>query len=281
MRREEELSGEEPAKGRYKPIAGPYQPPPVRIGDILQCERRGEVVVRGWSDGSRTGKACTFILCGDLVRAIRTEAELVVAYWWGVNDKTVGRWRGALGVGRVTVGTHQRWSDNCEEIFTPERRARAYAKCHSLEVQTRAAVKKRGQNRSGWTPEDDALLGMMLDREMAARTGHDVRSVIRRRFLLKIAPFDRQRQPAATVRLDGEALRDRRLALKLTQRQVAQRMGIRQAGYSLLENGHRWWCQRETAERLAVALECAVADLLEAEPREVVPEEAAPPEAAS
>lgn len=94
---------------------GPYVPPAVEVGAIVYDEVRGEVRVHDWITTGRmqwprgVGRgragAPALILMDDLVRAIRREAATDVARHWGVTPKTVGGWRRALGVGRVTEGT--------------------------------------------------------------------------------------------------------------------------------------------------------------------------------
>ena len=77
---------------RFKLLYGPYVAPKCRLGDKLPCEYRGrEVTVKGmtdapiqWPCARRNGNASP-ILCGDLIRAVRTESEIAVAYHWGVS----------------------------------------------------------------------------------------------------------------------------------------------------------------------------------------------------
>ena len=47
-----------------------------------------------WPLGSslRRGGRC-FIVYGALARAVRLEAGIAVAYWWGVRPDTVSKWR--------------------------------------------------------------------------------------------------------------------------------------------------------------------------------------------
>jgi hypothetical protein len=92
-------------------LHGPYHAPRCQLGKRLRCRIRGRVVVKRISAGPISwpqtiiGRAKSFILCGDLVRAVRRESELAVAYWWGVTAQTVWVWRKALGVGATTEGT--------------------------------------------------------------------------------------------------------------------------------------------------------------------------------
>lgn len=75
---------------RYKLLHGPYKALRFRYGRTLFCEMRGDVVVHGMSPGRIAWPATrmkngrlTIILCGGLVKAVRREAGIAVAYWWG------------------------------------------------------------------------------------------------------------------------------------------------------------------------------------------------------
>lgn len=52
-----------------------------------------------WPTRKRSGRPSP-ILCGDLLRAVRTECAESVQFWWGFSPSLVGRWRRALGVTR-------------------------------------------------------------------------------------------------------------------------------------------------------------------------------------
>jgi len=101
-------------------IGGPYEMPPVNIGDVVACEVRGDMAVTGVSDGPirwvvgrpAAGRGRTsLIVCRGLIAhpgladAVRVESEAAVCHWFGVSRSAVVRWRKALGVGRVTPGT--------------------------------------------------------------------------------------------------------------------------------------------------------------------------------
>lgn len=58
-------------------------------------------------------------------------------------------------------------------------------------------------------------------------------------------------------------LRERREALRLTQEQVAERMGVRQSQLSGLELGTNVNPKLETLQALAAALECDLTDVVE------------------
>lgn len=133
-------------------IAGPYNPPKVRIGDWLDDEIDGAVVMGGWSTGpipwpkrKKTGNS-SLILCGDLVRAVQTESSLAVQHWFGVSGGTVWKWRKALNVGRQNCpGTHKLYQELAPTKLTPERAAKGRAICATAEVIARMADGKRGK----------------------------------------------------------------------------------------------------------------------------------------
>jgi len=123
---------------RFKLLYGPYVPPKCRVGDTLPCAYRGrEVKVRCMTDAAvqwpatRRGLKASPIVCGDLIRAVRVESEIAVAYHWGVGANTVWTWRRALEVPRMTSGTRRLVIDNAAETLTPEVRAMADEAKHS------------------------------------------------------------------------------------------------------------------------------------------------------
>ncbi|HBP4173241.1 TPA: hypothetical protein L5333_006137, partial [Pseudomonas aeruginosa] len=87
-------------------LGAPYTSPLVIPGDWLVDELEGAVEVGGFTDGlfrwptrKRSGRPSP-ILCGDLLRAVRTECAESVQFWWGFSPSLGGRWRRALGVTR-------------------------------------------------------------------------------------------------------------------------------------------------------------------------------------
>lgn len=110
---------------RLKLLYGPYVAPKCKRGDVLECEWRGrEVKVGQMSDGLiqwpcalKTGRK-SLILCGDLVRAVRTESEQSVAHHWGVSVTVVWQWRKALDVPRITEGTGRLYREYQPEKIT-------------------------------------------------------------------------------------------------------------------------------------------------------------------
>src|SRR5262245_27210981 len=92
------------AVDRFQLRFGPYGAPRCQVGAAAHCLLHGEVTVARISDGhipwpmaTRRGGA-SFVLCGDLVQAVRREAACAVAHWFGVSTWMVRAWRRALGV---------------------------------------------------------------------------------------------------------------------------------------------------------------------------------------
>src|SRR5262245_662267 len=96
---------------RFRLISA-YSTPRFAYGDHVFCEIRGEVKIVGLSNGRipwpkcRSGKRSrAIILYGALADAVRMESAQAVRYWWGVGADTVWKWRKALDVPPVNVGT--------------------------------------------------------------------------------------------------------------------------------------------------------------------------------
>jgi hypothetical protein len=137
---------------RFKLLYGPYAVPKCRLGDKLLCEYRDrEVTVKGITDAliqwpcSRRGRGGIPIVCGDLLRAIRTESVLAVAHHWGVSDGTVWRWRKALNVPPMTNGSRRLRIEYAAETLTPEVRAKAIDAMHSPEFGAKISAAKKGR----------------------------------------------------------------------------------------------------------------------------------------
>src|ERR1700704_5527219 len=119
---------------RVKLRFGPYRTPRFKYGDVVFCERCGEVTLCGLSKGRipwpmcRRGKAMAIVLSGGLVDAVQRESGVAIQYWWGVGQDTVWKWRKALGVDRYTQGTRALQSDYANEPRMDAIRAKAWAK---------------------------------------------------------------------------------------------------------------------------------------------------------
>jgi DNA-binding transcriptional regulator YiaG len=285
-------------------IGGPYYPPRARRGHKLFCEIRGTVTVGGYSDAlipwprlKKGGNAC-LILCGDLVRAVKREALLVVAHHWGVSHTTVWNWRKALGVERSNEGTHQRLHDQAvtreddrlDRARRNSKKPKALAKLSAslkgrvqspatVEAVRRAAKRQkwtearkrkiaalwrrrghraRNPNHRPWTAAEDALLGTDWDAVVAGRLGRSLKSVHMRRFAKGI--------PSYIVKLDGRAIRLLRKVTELERRELAAQAGISTAAVWQIETGRIKGVATDKAIRLAAALGVAL-DALDAGPR--------------
>ena len=137
---------------RFKLLYGPYAAPQCSPGDKLACEYRGrEVTVKGMTDApiqwpcTRRNNRASPIVCGDLIRAVRTESEIAVAHHWGVGKPTVWKWRQALQVSRMTNGTRRLGIEYAIEKLTPEVRAKAKEAMHKPEVRAKLSAVKKGR----------------------------------------------------------------------------------------------------------------------------------------
>src|SRR4051794_10171841 len=96
---------------RFKLLHGPYRTPRCKLGAWLKCAVRGKVRVEALSDApilwplTKASGHRVPVVCGGLVRAIRTESEIAVCHWWGLSVYMVGKLRRALGVPANTEGT--------------------------------------------------------------------------------------------------------------------------------------------------------------------------------
>jgi hypothetical protein len=172
---------------RFK-LLGAYRTPRVRVGAVLSCEARDcDVVVTAYSDGRipwpvgrRRGSRGRggLVVCGGLAEAVRREAGIAVAHWFGVNQNTVSLWRRALDVKRENPGTHTlRRRYGAEEWFA-EVRAKAQA--------------------TPWTAERRATVSARLKaRRYGPQALANIRAGLRRRKYKKHPPEVRARIKAA------------------------------------------------------------------------------------
>jgi len=260
---------------RFQLLHGPYQSPPVGVGDVLICEVRGALQVRCFSDGliswprAEIGRNRPYILCSDLVRALRVESHLSIQHWWSVSAATVSRWRAALGVEEFNEGTLQLFRAWTPEKITKERLRLAVHNAHSPAARAKVARTwtERGSHPhcKPWLPQEEALLGTMPDAALARQLGLAPHTVAVRRRGRGIAAFHQklwQQRSETLVQQTPEKLRARREELGLTQEQVAQRAGTTPDYYSRLERGlHR--VRPQTLARLAQALQCCPGELID------------------
>jgi hypothetical protein len=229
------------AADRFR-LLGNYRTPRFRYGKTVCCEVRGEVEVVGlhdapipWPVGKR-GRAKALVVFKDLARAVRRESEVAVAYHWGVTGQTVGKWRKALGVERVTEGTSKLLSELAQEPAVlaglrkatakygdPARRAKLAAAMRGRKMDRRVvealAAQRRGtrhtegsrrkmseaHRRRGtlvpgtvvWTEREDALVRSLPAAEAARRTGRTLGAVWSRRRVLGL-PDGRRKESKRT-----------------------------------------------------------------------------------
>jgi hypothetical protein len=225
---------------RYRLLHGPYQAPRCRLGGKLFCKIRGWVKVRQISAGRIPWPMTlviggpTLILCGGLVQAVRCESNQAVAYWWGVGDKTVSKWRKALAVPRFNEGTLRLSEEYFAEHVPEDVRIQATLKASTHEANRKKALANTGRpvsaktlevlrrswgkgpsaegrrrlsefhKRRGtrppaagrpWTPDELALLGTLPDADVALRIDRTVGAVRWMRSRLGIATaVDRRRR---------------------------------------------------------------------------------------
>lgn len=268
---------------RFKLLHGPYKPPPVGIGDWLECEAHGQLRVRKWSKGiipwpmgcrgkGRAGSRPTYILCGDLVRAVRRESAEAIKHWWGVSNPTVTKWRKCLETPKYNEGTRRLCGDWMREKITPEIKASAIKIAHLPENAAKAVGTRRENgrliNQKWWTNENRSLLGTVPDPALARQLGCSVEVIVGERRRLQIPACDTFRSSQAThygTTFSPERLRARRFALNLSQPEIAVRAGLHKAQYSRYEQGTYLRMKPENLARIAEAMQCLVSDLVEAE----------------
>jgi len=124
-----------------------------RLGKKLFCQIRGWVTVRRVSAGpihwpqTIVGGNRTYILCGDLVKAVRRESEIAIAHSWGVGQFTVWKWRKALDVSATNEGTARLRQDHFNEPWAHKARKKAHAKARDPVRRAKIAAAKRGKPR--------------------------------------------------------------------------------------------------------------------------------------
>lgn len=203
-------------------VGAPYRPPRVRLGDAMFCEWCGEVIVTGfmgrdplrWPCHTHRRRYVQPIVCGDLVRAVETEATTTVAYWWQVSRHVVLAWRRVCGVSGDTPGSAFRRREN---TFLPRERARGSAVRQSEEqrslqselTRATAAARRAAEDTALWSEEELALLGTDTDRRIARLVGRSVDAVERARARYGI-PAARERGILVTCLECGRQFRSKR-----------------------------------------------------------------------
>jgi hypothetical protein len=185
------------------PLLGSYTPPNVRKGDRVWCRyRRAWCRVTRWTDGPVSWSRCIqfgirggsgLLVSRELVRAIRTESAAALKHWFGVGTKAVWNWRRAFKVGRLGA-TGSRLAHRAACLKGAEGiKAKDWT---DEELDAKSAAAKACGTRpgpwwadTGWTPDQEALLGIGHDEEVARKIGRTAGAVTTRRVRLKIPAY--------------------------------------------------------------------------------------------
>jgi hypothetical protein len=164
---------------------GPYRMPRYRVGGRLVCAVRGSVKVVGtshapisWPQTRNHGRPF-LIVCGGLARAVRTEAAIAVAHWWGVTPLTVWTWRKAMGVGATTPGTSRLRRAHALGPAGTAALAKAQAKARDPGRRVKIAAARRGRPRPRHVIE--AMRAANLGRKHTEQTRRRMSEAHRRR----------------------------------------------------------------------------------------------------
>lgn len=185
-------------------LHGPYTAPACQRGDRLYCYVRDCLVaVKRWTDGIipwplgralKRSAGVGIVVEEELARAIECESALAIRYWWGIRSgTTLGKWRRILSVTRK--------NNEGSQVLIHAATAKALEKAREVgfseeecQRRSRLALEVKPWVHSPevtygvpWTADADALLGTILDAEVAERTGHTLNAVRLRRKKLGIA----------------------------------------------------------------------------------------------
>ncbi len=198
-------------------VDGPYLPPIVGIGGWIKCELRGELQVGGYSNALipwpiAVGKAKQLVICGDFLRALKTESREAVAFHFGLSRALISQLRSKLGIERYTAGSYRLFRRNIDLARTDEARAKisraregrgdsmtpeARERLTELQKRPKAQAwrermakfwKKRVATigmPEKWTPEEIELIGTISDRDLARILNRTLSSVKGKKFQLK------------------------------------------------------------------------------------------------
>ncbi len=200
-------------RDRFPLLHGPYKAPPCEVGDKLTCALRGELIVVGFTDApvpwplgqiAEWQEPRYYVLCGDLLRAVRDESLRTIAQAWGVSQTQAWAWRHAL--------------------FDPERRQRLaghWARQQQMAERMRRRRAALAARVPRWRPEWDALLGTEPDRALAKRLGVSLNTVQAHRKQLGVPGFGTNGVQRARVWTKAEE----RLLGTMPDRELACRLG--------------------------------------------------------
>jgi hypothetical protein len=194
-------------------VGGPYLPPLLPSGARLMCELRGELEVDGYTNALipwpvACGHRKQLILCGDLLRALRTESVAAMVFHFGISHALVSELRQPFGVERYTAGSMRLFWRNIELARTPEAREKISRALEGTkdrmtpedrerlrEIQRRPKPDSWKEKmferrrrvidmRRPWTKEELKLIGTRPDREVARLLNRSLSAVKGKRFEL-------------------------------------------------------------------------------------------------
>ena len=210
---------------RFKLLDGPYYPPRTDRGRFLVCQLRGKVKIGGYSDAPlpwpRIWHRRSLVICGDLLRALKTESVYAVSYHWGLSHAIVSKYRQDFRIARLNPGSHRLWRKVIDAARTPEARAKqsAFREGRTSTESRRDRVRLRRIQRlpkseelrdrmserlqrhfrllgpyRKWTKAELAIIGTMRDREVARRIDRTLSAVRGKKFAIR-KQRGRQRPP--------------------------------------------------------------------------------------
>ena len=131
-------------------LLGHYRTPRCKPGQVFPCVVHGDCEVTGitdapipWPFARARGNVRQLLVSGDLERAIRTESQKAVAYYWGVSIWQVTDWRRALRVERMNPGTARLWRELAPARLGPDARARGGGSKPKITKAQVAQLRKR------------------------------------------------------------------------------------------------------------------------------------------
>jgi hypothetical protein len=138
------------------------------------------------------------------VRAILHESSIALRHWWGVGTSTTERWRRRFGVGRMDS----------------EGSRRLILNAIGTSVVARGDAQSKQEHEVPWSDEQVALVGVLPDEEIAAKTGRTLNSVKLKRHQLGRPIPGRHR-----IYMVPWTLEQDQLAMSLPAEEVAARTG--------------------------------------------------------
>lgn len=177
---------------RHQLLHGPYEAPPLRRGDRVTCELRGDAIITSMSDGRISWPRCRgigrrggsgLLLAGGLDHAVRHEAAAAVGFWWGVGVDVIWRWRKALDVTRINNEGTQQLIHAAAEAGADAVKAKEWTEAELAAIRHRSKQLNTAQHlQTGyhgplWKAEDLTLLGTLPDDEVARLIERPVNAV--------------------------------------------------------------------------------------------------------